>query len=303
MKKFKKVYIEITNSCNLSCSFCPKTHRKLEFMSVEDFEKVIDKVGDRADNVYLHVMGEPTAHPDFANIIRVCQQRNIKTNITTNGTLLKTQGEVILQGAVRMVSVSLHSFEANSLDENMQSYLEQVLDFCKKAMESKTIVELRLWNMDSDSLYDVNRLNGQIIAYLQDYFQLNFDLSQELADKFLKGQSSNSRKHNLKLKDNIYIGMAEHFQWPDITKSKGEVCEGFCYGLRNQVAILVNGDLVPCCLDSEGNIVLGNIFSSDLEDILQSERALRLFEGFSQRRALEPLCQTCGYMKKFTHKG
>ena len=302
MKKFKKVYIEITNGCNLSCSFCPKTKRKIEVMSPENFKAVLAQVSPRADNIYLHLMGEPTSHPQFQEILHLCCENNIKTNITTNGTLLPAKGPLLLESSVRMVSVSLHSFEANSLEGDMRTYLDGVLDFCKKALESKTIVELRLWNMDSASLYDKNRLNGQIISYLQGFFNLDFDLAKALEDKFAVGSLSNSRKHNLKLIDNIYLGMAEHFDWPDITKPAIEACTGFCYGLRNQIGVLVNGDVVPCCLDSEGNLVLGNIFKTDLEDILQGERARKIFDGFSERKAVEPLCKTCGYMKKFDQK-
>ncbi|MEG1800599.1 MAG: radical SAM protein [Oscillospiraceae bacterium] len=299
MKKFKKIYIEITNSCNLNCSFCPKHKRKPQAMSVEEFSAVIAKTKDYGDNFYLHVMGEPLSHKNFGGILKVCSDNKIKTNITTNGTLLKVQGDVLLENAVRMVSVSLHSFEANAMNGALEEYLREVLNFCKKSLRSSTIVELRLWNMDRQSMYDRNKLNCQIIEFLQEGLDLGFDLAAALEENFYSAEQPNRRKRNLKLTGNIYLGMAEHFQWPDITKSTGAVCSGFCYGLRNQVAILADGTLVPCCLDSEGNIPLGNIFTSSLEAILSKPRSVAIYNGFTERRAVEPLCQTCGYMKKF----
>lgn len=297
MKKYRKIYIEITNRCNLNCSFCPKTKRKLENMSADNFSYILQQVKDRCENLYLHVMGEPTSHPQLAEILSACRENNVKVNITTNGTLLDTTGNMILENKVKMVSVSLHSFEANSLDKSMQTYLDKVITFAKKSLETDTICELRLWNFDRQSIYDKNRLNAQIIDYLQKSLELDFNLRSEIDKTLLEIDHRNQRKFNIRLKNKIFLGMAEHFDWPDIDKPKC-FTEGFCYGLRNQVAILVNGDVVPCCLDSEGNIVLGNIFEDTLEDIINGGRAQNLYNNFSNRKVIEPLCQTCGYMKQ-----
>ncbi len=301
MKKFKKIYIEITNRCNLSCSFCPKTRRTPYTMSVDEFESIVNKTKVQGENFYLHVMGEPTAHPDFAKILQICKDNNIQTNITTNGTLLHKTGDVILSNNVRSVSVSLHSFEANTLNSDMKEYLDKVMDFCKKSLGGKTVVELRLWNFDRESIYDKNRLNGQIIDYLQGNLELDFDLPQAMEQKFDEMETSNSRKFNFRLKDRVFLGMAQHFEWPDINKCE-IYTEGFCYGLRNQIAILANGDVVPCCLDCDGNMVLGNIHQNSLQQIFESDRAVAIYNGFTHRKAIEPLCRTCGYMKMYDRK-
>lgn len=300
MKKFKKVYIEITNSCNLSCSFCPKHRRVSGALSPAEFTAIIEKIKHRGDNFYLHVMGEPLSHPHFTDILTACHTQNIKTNITTNGTLLQQQGDIILQNRVRMVSISLHSFEANILNKSLEDYLEQIILFCKKALETDTIVELRLWNMDKESIYDVNKLNFQITNYIETRLGLQFNLPKALEEKFYSEDAPNRRKRNLKLIDNIYLGMAEHFDWPDISASTGAICTGFCYGLRNQIAILSDGTVVPCCLDSNGDIPLGNILDDELDTILSSQRSVDMYNQFSNRKVIEPLCQTCGYMKKFS---
>ena len=298
MKKFKKIYIEITNQCNLSCSFCPKTNRKSHFMTVEEFTHIINSTKAQGENFYLHVMGEPTAHPHFADFLKICKDNGVKVNITTNGTLLHRVGDAIVENTVRSVSVSMHSFEANSLNKDMKDYLDKIMDFCKKSIGSGITVELRLWNFDRESIYDKNQLNGQIVDYLESNLELDFDLRQAMTDKFAEMETSNSRKFNFCLKDRIFLGMAQHFDWPDITKEE-RYCDGFCYGLRNQIAILASGDVVPCCLDSEGNIVLGNIHENTLQEIFDGERAQAIYTGFTHRKAVELLCQTCGYMKMY----
>ena len=298
MKKFTKIYIEITNQCNLSCSFCPKTKRKSHFMTVEEFTHIINSTKAQGENFYLHVMGEPTAHPYFADFLKICKDNGVKVNITTNGTLLHRVGDAIVENTVRSVSVSMHSFEANSLNKDMKDYLDKIMEFCKKSIGSGITVELRLWNFDRESIYDKNQLNGQIVDYLESNLELDFDLRKVMTDKFAEMETSNSRKFNFRLKDRIFLGMAQHFDWPDITKEE-RYCDGFCYGLRNQIAILASGDVVPCCLDSEGNIVLGNIHENTLQEIFDGERAQAIYTGFTHRKAVEPLCQTCGYMKMY----
>ena len=297
MKKYKKVYIEITNICNLSCTFCPGHKRVLKEMSAENFEAVLSKTHHIGENFYLHLMGEPTAHSQFSDILTICNKYNIRPNITTNGTLLGKKADVILQKDVRNVSISLHSFEANDLNKSLQDYLVDITDFCKKALGSKTVVELRLWNMSRESLADENSLNFKIIEFLRENLDLGYDIYDTISETFFSMECN--RKKNFRLKENIFLGMSEQFSWPSIENSPNEICKGFCYGLRNQIAVLADGTVVPCCLDADGNMPLGNIFEEDIEDIVGSPRAKSIYDGFTNHKAVEPLCQSCGYMKKY----
>lgn len=297
MKKFKKIYIEITNRCNLSCSFCPKHKRELRAMTAEEFEAVLDKVHKHGENFYLHLMGEPLGHPQFEQILQLCSRYGVKTNITTNGTLLKRTADTIVNAEVRSVCVSLHSFEANDLNVSLHSYLADITSFCKKALGHKTAVELRLWNMSRQSLQDKDNLNFKIVDFIKKELQTDCDVEALIENTFFAMEKN--RKKNFRLKDNIFLGMAEQFAWPDITQSPNAVCKGFCYGLRNQIAILADGTVVPCCLDSDGNMPLGNIFESSLEEIYLSPRSQAIYNGFTNMKAVDPLCQSCGYMKKY----
>lgn len=288
MTRFKKIYIETTNICNLSCNFCPKTSRKLGFMGIESFNEIINKIKGYTNHIYLHLMGEPFLNKNLETFLKIAKEADLKVNITTNGTLINRVKDVIINSkAVRQINISLHSFEANDNDIEFNKYINNILDFINESTEkSETICALRLWNIDTEELKANNNLNSQIINLIQDKLNLEINLIEELKEK-----------KRLKLKDKVYLNMAEKFSWPDVNLSL--ISEDvFCHGLRDQIGILLDGTVVPCCLDSEGKIPLGNIFDKSLEQIITSERARNIYDGFSRRRAVEDLCKRCGYAKR-----
>lgn len=288
MTRFKKIYIETTNICNLSCNFCPKTSRKLGFMSIESFTEIINKIKGYTNHIYLHLMGEPFLNRNLEAFLETAKEADLKVNITTNGTLINKVKNVIIDSkAVRQINISLHSFEANENDIEFYEYINNILDFINESTEkSETICALRLWNIDTEELKANNDLNSQIIKLIEEKLNLEFSLIEALKEK-----------KRLKLKDKVYLNMAEKFSWPDANLELISE-EVFCHGLRDQIGILLDGTVVPCCLDSEGKIQLGNIFEKSLEEIITSERAKNLYDGFSRRRAVEDLCKRCGYAKR-----
>ena len=388
MKRFKKVYVEITNICNLRCSFCPETSRAKKLMGIDEFSYIVSQIKPFTDYIYFHLMGEPFLNTNLKAMLDICGEAGLKVNITTNGTLINKVSDTLLNApALRKVSFSLHSFEANyqgirrdkfvgcqtpdcaigdipelkqgngycsaqeqhdeafhSLEQSIEnhstpklgtgdcatleqdiascpalgiascsaqeqctennstpeqcnnnyssdeqipglsSYLSPILDFVNCAAKKGIICELRLWNQNSDN----SSLNNTILHAIQERIDTDIDIVTQL-----------SVKPELKLTKNIYVGMGEKFDWPDINIDAISK-EGFCYGLRDQIGILVDGTVVPCCLDSEGTIELGNIFKQPLSDIIASERATAIYEGFSNRMAKEELCQKCGYAGRFS---
>jgi len=277
----KKVYAEIGNVCNLDCDFCPGTKRKKEFMSAERFALLAPKIKKVSDYVYLHVMGEPLLHPELDKILCICAENELKVSLTTNGTLLKDRENLLLSAeALYRVSVSVHSFESNG-GGSLYGYLSDVVDFTKKASGRGIIVSLRLWNLDGENTEGKNRLNGGI----SDYILGSFPDFAPSANGF-------------KLKDKAYVEYAEKFDWPDSEREELDT-HRFCYALRDQIAVLCDGTVVPCCLDCDGVIDLGNIFDSDFDKILTSDRARRIYDGFSRRTAVEELCKRCPYSGRF----
>ncbi len=275
MKRFAKAYLEITNICNLRCEFCHGTARKKEFMPLARFETLARALRAHTDFLYLHVLGEPLLHPELPRILETAASLGFRICITTNGVLLAEQQELLLRFAphIHKVSISLHAFEANGLDT---PYLAHCAAFAAK---SDSIVALRLWNLQGNAeTVSQNRENEKILAFLHEKFP---------------GEWQGS-----KIADRVYIEYGETFDWPDMEARSFGTC-GFCYGLRDQVAVLVDGTVVPCCLDAEGDIPLGNLLEQSLSQILESPRAIALKEGFDRRQAVEELCRKCGYKQRF----
>ena len=273
---YNKVYIEITNRCNMNCSFCHGHSRAPWSMSTEEFAHILEQLTDQTQYLYYHLMGEPLTHPHLPEFIRMAGERGYKSIITTNGALLSRRGKELLSARVHKVNLSLHSFEEGG-DDAHKRYVCDLVDFAKKASDIGTIVVFRLWNQGFD-----NDRNQTTIAHLKAQ---------------IPGEWKESNR-GTRIRDRIYLEWGERFEWPDkAAEIKGD--RFFCYGLKDQFGILVDGTVVPCCLDSEGVINLGNIFKEDIHSILHSDRAQAIVEGFRCGKASEDLCRRCGYAQRF----
>ncbi len=262
MKKFKKIYIEITNKCNLSCEFCPKDNLEKRDMKIEEFEEILKKINKYTEYIYLHVKGEPLIHPQFSEIINLCLKYNKKVNITTNGTMMKKRREDIKK--VRQVNISLQSL--TSIEK-----LEEIINISNEISKT-TYISYRLWAS--------NRLESEIIKILENKYKV----------KINKGIDS-------KLGENIYINFEKQFIWPDIGNENIRE-NGTCYGTREHIAILVDGTVIPCCLDSRGVMGFGNIHQEDLENILSNERYIKMKTGFENSKLEEEMCKKCGFFNR-----
>ena len=263
MRQLKKAYLEITNVCNLNCSFCPGTRREPGFLSPEGFQTLAARLRPHTEYLYLHLMGEPLLHPQLEGVL--------------------SRGEALLCGspAVEKVSISLHSFEGNGGGEP-SDYLEKCLHFARRAAEAGKKCALRLWNLDGADTRGANRQNDDILSVLKAAFP----------GPWKAGHRGTT------LAPNIFLEWGEKFDWPDLSAPEGDRSV-FCYGLRDQVGVLWDGTVVPCCLDHEGDIPLGNLYRQTLDEILDSPRARALYEGFSRGEAAETLCRRCGFARRF----
>ena len=285
MRKFKQIYIEITNICNLNCSFCPKNNRPKKFMAVEEFDTITDEISPLTNTVCLHLMGEPLLHPNIKEMFEICNKKNLNVYLTTNGTLIKQNLRLLKSGCAKRISVSLHSFEANDNSNSLDEYLESVLTSCKEISDnSQTYIEFRLWNEAVDKNAK-NTLNKNIIEKINKTFNTNMTYQ-------------NSQR-NISITDKVYISFADVFEWPIDTENQEKNSMKFCYGLRSHFGILCDGTVVACCLDSEGKLALGNIFKSKILDILNTPRAQNIYKGFADRNSSEEFCKTCTYANKF----
>ncbi|TQR29108.1 radical SAM protein [Lysinibacillus sphaericus] len=289
MRTFKKVYIEITSVCNLACSFCPPTARAKGLIKVEQFNKILDEIRPHTKYIYLHVKGEPLLHPRIDQLLDAAHEKGFKVNITTNGTLIKKNREKILgKPALRQLNFSLHSFDGHEGSENREKYLGDILDFVRASKDYNTIISYRLWNLQKDHVTDIAaRRNRETLEILENEYNLDY----RIEEKVQPGKG-------VKIANNIYLNQDHEFKWPSLLEAEDEG-KGFCHALRSQAAILVDGTVVPCCLDGEGVINLGNVNEKSFTDIVQGERANNIVDGFSRREAVEELCRKCGYRQKF----
>lgn len=290
MKKFKKFYVEITSICNLACSFCPQTQRKANFISIDDFTKRLDEIKPHTDYIYFHVKGEPLMHPKIDQLLDIAHEKGLKVNITTNGTLLhKTKHKIMTKPALRQMNFSLHSFDGHEGSQDKDGYVSSILNYVKEATaETKMIISLRLWNLTEDNMTNAQKNRNREILEL---IEREFNLDYRIEEKVVPGSG-------VKIAERVYLNQDHEFQWPDL-KAEEDDGKGFCYALRNQAAILVDGTVVPCCLDGEGIINLGNVNNTPFSEIIESERANNIVDGFSRREAVEELCRKCGYRKRF----
>lgn len=289
-KRFKKVYIEISNVCNLQCSFCPEVIRGKEFMKPDMFQKVVTAVAPLTEEVCFHLMGEPLLHPQFDAYVRFCETLGLPVNVTTNGLLLSDDRiPALINPIMKQINFSLQSFEDNFPDKDNSLYLQRTLDFTKRALRERPnlYINYRLWNVGAKGYQTSND-------------SLLDKISQGLGVDFRR-ETDVRRKKSIRIKGRLSLHFDSRFEWPD-PRHPIRSDRGFCYGLSSHIGILTDGTVVPCCLDKEGIISLGSCGIQTIDDILQSARAIAMQKGFQAGILVEDLCQKCTFIARFDGK-
>ena len=271
--RFNKIYVEITNICNLNCSFCSKDKRELKEMNIDEFELVINKIKDYTNTIYLHIKGEPLLHSKLDDILKITNKYNINVRITTNGTLLKEKYSILKKyNNIKQINISLHS------ENNKKNYFLDIFATCD-LLSKKIPIVYRIWTLDD---YKLNKLSTIIVDKIINYYKLdNFDI----------------KNNNIIIKDNIYLDMANKFIWPsDNKENKNDI--GTCLGTKTHIGILSDGTVVPCCLDSNGSLKLGNIFTCNMDDIINSKLFTIINNGFKNNKLVSNICRNCSFRKQ-----
>ena len=280
MKRFRKIYLEISNICNLNCSFCPGTKRPRKTMTDKEFRSLLPKLQPWTDFLYFHLMGEPLCHPLLYTFMELAHDAGFKVILTTNGTGLGDHADRLYKAkGLHKVNISLHAFEANDLNMPFERYLDGCFSFGKKA-EGNVLVSYRLWNQGG-----MDTKNEEILNTLKTYFP------NPWVDE----------GRGIRIGQRVYLEYGDKFDWPDLSAPMQSE-KVFCYGLRDHIGILCDGTVVPCCLDHDGDVALGNLFTEELGEILTSSRAKAIYDGFSSGNPSEELCRRCGYATRFKQK-
>lgn len=301
--RFKRIYIEITTNCNLSCSFCSKLTRKGGSMTVEQFETIAKQVKEYTNYIYLHIKGEPLVHSELFEILDIAQKYKLKVNLTTNGTLLpKLSDKLIKSTALRQINISLHSFSQQK--SAYPNYIENALKFSVDASDAGKFVSLRLWNLDKDR--ETNEQGHEVVGEIADFF-VNKPWSYiENATKIVKQGEIYTKDtlldamktRSVKLYNGIFLSFDSEFIWPSLDHAYIS-STGFCHGLRQMVGILCDGTVVPCCLDGNGEQQMGNIFNDSFKSIIESNLFENATNELTNRNVILPLCQKCTFRLRF----
>lgn len=264
--RFKKIYIETTNLCNLNCDFCIKNRRKKEIMTIQNFKIILSKIKNYTNYIYLHILGEPLLNPKLNEFILLASNEGFNINITTNGYLID---KIKDNKNIRQVNISLHSFDVK-YNVELKKYLNNIFDSVEELIKNDTYVSLRLWVK--------NKYSEDIINEVNNYYKVNIT-------------------KNTKIKENLFFNFEKQFIWPDLNNSYYNE-SGKCYGLTDHIGILVDGTIVPCCLDTLGIINLGNIFKEEIDEILNKKTVIKMIEGFKNKKKEIELCKHCNFLER-----
>ncbi|MDR1976421.1 MAG: radical SAM protein [Campylobacteraceae bacterium] len=276
--KFFRVYIEITNICALKCSFCPTKIDKPRVMELALFEKIARELKNRTKEIALHIMGDPLLNKNLRAYLDAAAKFSHKVSLTTSGFYLKKhEKETLLHEAVGQINISLNSFNKNDKKISLAEYLRGVFELIdyKLQKDGKEFINLRLWNLDDER--SENGFNEQIFAALFEKYGVRID------------------EKNRRVAKKVLVHFDELFSWPDINAPIAENTK--CLGLNAQLGILSDGRVVPCCLDYEGRVLLGDANNEGVMDIVRRERARA--DALKNGTPMDELCKRCSYRLRF----
>ena len=286
-KKMQKVYIELTSKCGLSCDFCPSASRQNSSMNLELFAKTNAEVKAYTNDVAYHVVGDPLLASNLEEYLDVSHEHGLNVHITTAGYYLKpSHAEVLNHPAIKQINFSLNSYRGNSLPISLDAYLQNIADFTLRFRElnAKAFINYRLWNKEADN--SELSYNTEVITAM--FTKLGVQTPPTLNDS----------ENRLRVISKVLFNFDSLFEWPSLEAAF--VSErGYCHGLSGQMAILSNGEVVPCCFDYEAVINLGNIKDTSLQEIVNAQRSQNIIEGFKNGIITEELCKHCAYRVKF----
>ncbi|MBT3279999.1 MAG: radical SAM/SPASM domain-containing protein [Campylobacteraceae bacterium] len=281
--KFNKIYVELTNICGLACSFCPSQKPPTSTMSLKTFEDVLIQIKPYTKIITYHMFGDPLTLSNLKEYLDLTLKYNIQVELVTTGYYLnKFDLNLFLHPAIRQINFSLNSFNKNDMNMTLDQYLEPMFKICDLKLKNKihNFVNFRLWNLNPKK--KSYKFNTEVIQKIENKFNLYLDIENQ---------------ESIRLENQIKLHFDNYFQWPSLESTNNT--NGTCYGLKSHFGILSSGDVVPCCLDSNGYIKLGNIHESSLDKILNSKRSVDIINGFKDNKAIEELCKKCTFKHRF----
>ncbi len=253
-------------------------------MSLELFEEIVQQAKPYTKEIACHVVGDPLTLSNLSDYLDVIHKYNMKAILTTSGYFMKKHSyKTLFHPAVKQINISLNAFNKNDTTLSFEQYIKPILKLCheKVAQEKELFINLRMWNLDEAMSED--SFNKEVFSKLEEYFGIKLEY---------KGA-----KDSIRLDNKVLLHFDNYFEWPSLeNKNYGH---GTCQGLSSHIGILANGDVIPCCLDNEAVMRLGNLQDDTLNNILNTKRAKDIRDGFKEGYCSEEMCQKCSYKSRF----
>ena len=283
------MHIEITNICNLKCTFCPPKILPNATMSLEKFDDLNAQLKPYTKELAYHIVGDPLVLSNLNEYLNISLKHDLKVNITTTANNINEKHyEALTNPTIKQINFSINSYNANSHKKSLDEYLNPILDFVKFAQNKnhEYFINFRIWNLDEEK--SAKEFNKKVFDKINETFETNINIDEVYKEK----------PKNIRIDRKIFFNFDEYFSWPTL---QNEVVSktGFCYGLDSHFGILTSGDVVPCCLDQNACINLGNTNTTQISDILNSNRVKAIQNGFRKNIVVEELCQKCEYRTRF----
>ncbi|MBR2722761.1 MAG: SPASM domain-containing protein [Lentisphaeria bacterium] len=280
-KRFKHIYLEITDICDRHCSFCPEVRREKLFMPADEAENYLKQIAELSEAVYFHIQGEPLLHPDFERISSFAKKCGLILKLTTNASHLKKYSDYLLSGIFYQINFSMQSLNEVSVCERLRVQ-QDIADFTLTALDKcpDMYINFRWWQDLPPDL---------------DFFCVRFGIER---DRWLPVQGRN----NTRIIGRLYSSFDREFVWPSESSARDGGSHGTCKGLIDHCGILCDGRVVPCCLDAGGELVLGNLLQDKLLNILESPQACAMADGFRHNKCIHKLCRNCNFARRFDLK-
>ena len=286
--KFYRIYIELTNVCGLRCSFCPTKNLPNTTMSLEFFDSVVKQSKHYTNEIACHVVGDPLTLSNLNEYLDIIHKYKMKALLTTSGYFMKKHNhETLFHPAVKQINISLNAFNKNDTTISFEQYMNPIINLCHEKVKQKKelFINLRMWNLDE--VMSEKNFNSELFMLLEKSFDVNLDLNK----------LNPKEKKNIRLDYKLLLHFDNYFEWPSLQNRV--YGHGTCQGLSSHIGVLANGDVVPCCLDSEAIINLGNIEEKSLKEILEGKRSVDMRQGFKDGVCSEELCLKCSYKERF----
>ncbi len=258
-------------------------------MSLDVFKNINTQLKNITKELAYHIVGDPLVISNLEKYLDISFESDLKVNITTTANNLEEgHFDTLMHQAIKQINFSINSYNANSHKKSLDEYLKPILDFLDYAINKKQhfFINLRIWNLD-DSM-SAKEFNRSVFEKINKKFSLNLDIEEIYKN----------RPKNIKIARMVFFNFDDYFEWPDLSNDFISNT-GKCYGLDSHFGILSSGDVVPCCLDKDGIINLGNINNDKISDILNTKRVKDIQNGFKNGKVIEELCQKCDYRRRF----